>query len=179
MDWDGDGKDEMVSAGYEGIFVFDKVDGKWAKEKIAYGHPDDKGAGEVKVGRLPGGGRYVASVEPWHGTDVAVYTKSDEGWMRKVLVTQKRDGHALWCADLTGKGYDSLVAGYRRNSALYLFHPLDKNGADWKKVLLDDGGMDCEDATCADFDGDGKIDVLAGGRSTKNVKIYWNKGTSK
>jgi hypothetical protein len=30
--------------------------------------------------------------------------------------------------------------------------------------------------TCADLNGDGRIDIIAGGRATKNVKIYWNRG---
>jgi hypothetical protein len=36
--------------------------------------------------------------------------------------------------------------------------------------------MGSEDAICADLNGDGKIDIVAVGRSTKNVKIYWNEG---
>ena len=27
----------------------------------------------------------------------------------------------------------------------------------------------------ADLDGDGRPDIIAGGRSTHNVKIYWNR----
>ncbi|HKM52517.1 MAG TPA: FG-GAP-like repeat-containing protein [Isosphaeraceae bacterium] len=27
----------------------------------------------------------------------------------------------------------------------------------------------------ADLDGDGKNDIIAGGRATHNVKIYWNR----
>ena len=42
---------------------------------------------------------------------------------------------------------------------------------------IDDGGMACEDALAADLDGDGKPDIIAGGRATHNVKIYWNRGS--
>jgi hypothetical protein len=42
-------------------------------------------------------------------------------------------------------------------------------------VTVDDGGMACEDALAADLDGDGCNDIVAGGRATHNVKIYWNR----
>ncbi len=69
LDWDGDGKEEIISAGYEGIFVLKRgADGKWSRStKIGDGDPVKHGAGEVKVGKLPGGKRYVVTVEPWHG----------------------------------------------------------------------------------------------------------------
>ena len=41
---------------------------------------------------------------------------------------------------------------------------------------LDDGGMACEDLATADLNGEGKIDVIAAGRGTKNLKVYWNGG---
>ena len=41
-------------------------------------------------------------------------------------------------------------------------------------TVIDDGGMSCEDLILADLNGDGKLDIAAAGRATKNVKVYWN-----
>ncbi|MFP6907280.1 MAG: VCBS repeat-containing protein, partial [Verrucomicrobiota bacterium] len=35
--------------------------------------------------------------------------------------------------------------------------------------------MACEDLKAADLNGDGKLDLIAAGRVTKNLKIYWNR----
>jgi hypothetical protein len=42
------------------------------------------------------------------------------------------------------------------------------------KVWVDDDGMACEDLTLADLDGDGRLDIVASGRSTHNLKVYFN-----
>jgi hypothetical protein len=34
--------------------------------------------------------------------------------------------------------------------------------------------MACEDAVCADLDGDRDLEIIAAGRRSKNIKIYWN-----
>ncbi len=41
-------------------------------------------------------------------------------------------------------------------------------------ALVDDNTMACEDLRLADLNGDGRIDIVAAGRATKNVVIYWN-----
>jgi hypothetical protein len=187
IDWDGDGKEEMVSAGYEGVFVLKRgADAKWSRVKIGDGDPVKHGAGEVKVGRLPGGKRYVLTVEPWHGHSAAVYVepdKADQPWRRQVLIDGHKGGHAIWTADLTGSKADAAVVGFRGvpegkkdECVVYVFQPLDAAGEKWEKKTLDDKGMGSEDAICADLNGDGKVDVVAVGRSTKNVKVYWNEG---
>jgi hypothetical protein len=35
--------------------------------------------------------------------------------------------------------------------------------------------MACEDLKTGDLDGDGRPEIIAAGRSTKNLKIYWNR----
>jgi hypothetical protein len=190
LDWDGDGKDELLAAAYEGIFLLKKAaDGKWLKQQLGEGDPEKHGAGEVKVGRLPGGKRYLATVEPWHGHQAVVYTAPDKAgqlWKRQVLVENHKGGHAVWAADLTGAGVDSLVVGFRgipegklEDAMVYLLHPLDSAGNKWEKQILDDKGLGAEDVICADLNGDGKAEIIGVGRSTKNVKIYWNVGKGK
>jgi hypothetical protein len=34
--------------------------------------------------------------------------------------------------------------------------------------------MACEDFKVADLNGDGKPDIIAAGRATKNLIVYWN-----
>jgi hypothetical protein len=187
LDWDRDGKEEILAAAYEGIFLFKKApNGSWSKQQLGEGDPEKRGAGEIKVGRLPGGKRYIATIEPWHGHQAVVYTAPDKPgqlWKRQVLIENHKGGHAIWTADLTGTGVDSLVVGFRgvpegkvEDAIVYILHPLDRAGEKWEKQVLDAKGLGSEDVICADLNGDGKSDIIGVGRGTKNVKIYWNGG---
>jgi Aldos-2-ulose dehydratase, beta-propeller domain/FG-GAP-like repeat len=187
LDWDGDGKEEILAAAYEGIFLFKQAaEGKWVKQQIGQGDPEKRGAGEVKVGRLPGGKRYIATIEPWHGHQAVVYTPPDQAdqlWKRQALISNHQGGHAVWTADLTGSSIDTLVVGFRGppegkvdDAVVYLLRPLDSTGGKWEKQVLDAKGLGSEDVICADLNGDSKVDIIGVGRSTKNVKVYWNEG---
>ncbi|MDX2034151.1 MAG: hypothetical protein SF339_25980 [Blastocatellia bacterium] len=190
VDWNRDGREELLAAGYEGVFLFKRTaEGKWSKEQLGAGDPEKRGAGEIKAGRLPGGKRYLATVEPWHGHQAVVYTPPNAGgglWQRQTLIRDHKGGHAVWTADLTGTQVDSLVVGFRgapegkpENAIVYLFHPVDRSGTKWEKQILDAKGLGSEDLICADLNGDGRNDIIGVGRSTKNVKIYWNEGKRK
>jgi FG-GAP-like repeat len=184
LDWDGDGKEEILAAAYEGIFLLKKTGGKWIKQQIGAGDPEKHGAGEVKVGRLPGGKRYIATIEPWHGHQAVVYTPPDQSgqlWKRHVLIENHKGGHAVWTSPLSGTSTDSLVVGFRgppegkiEDGIVYLLSPSDGGGDKWEKQVLDARGLGSEDVICADLNGDGRSDIVGVGRSTKNVKIYWN-----
>ena len=107
----------------------------------------------------------IATVEPWHGTQVVTYTPDDDAklWRRHVVDEQLRWGHGVWMADLDGDGADELVIGVRDDPA---------KGDAFKERR----GVAVEDLTVADLNGDGKPDIVACGRATKNVRIYWNEG---
>ena len=55
-----------------------------------------------------------------------------------------------------------------------VFTSEDYKMAKWTPTVVDDGGMACEDLVLADLNGDGKLDIAAAGRATKNVKVYFN-----
>ena len=172
------------------MFLFDSLTNKWSRTQLvgnAGGESAFKGAGEIRTGKLPGGKRYLATVEPMHGTAVVIYTEPGEGekfWRRHVLDDSLKGGHAIGCGDFIGLGADQLVAGWREKNGdgkvgVMLFSPLDKDGKEWKKVVVDDNGMACEDVALADLNGDGRLDIVASGCATKNLRIYFNEGITR
>ena len=138
------------------------------------------GASEIKVFRLPGGKRALATVEPWHGNQVAVYTGGPGTWKRKVILDTYKVGHGIVPVDFSGNGVDSLVLGFRGvkgegGHAVVILHPLDATGESWQTQVLDSTDMEADAVHAADLDGDGRIDIVATGKGS-NIKIYWNEG---
>ena len=180
--FDSDPADEILTASYEGIHMLDRgSDGKWSKRKLGEGFQGEeiKGAGEIKLGRLENGQRYLSTVEPWHANHIVIYEEPSDpsaSWNRRVLTDQLNGGHALWTADLDGDGDEELAVGWREagqgdfaQPGVAVFDP-----GDWSYKVLDSGGMATEDLTITDLNQDGRPDIIAGGRATHNIKIYWN-----
>jgi hypothetical protein len=188
VQWDLDPAMELLVASKEGVFLFDRRDAKWEKSQLVGDGPGDKGfagAGEIRVGKLPGGRRYLATIEPMHGNKVVIYTPPDPQsdnrlWHRHALDDTLVDGHALVCGDFNKSGCDQLAVGWRAMGkpdakvGVRIYLPQDGEGREWRQVMIDDNGMACEDLTAADLDGDGRLDLIASGRATKNLKIYFN-----
>src|SRR5258708_4569609 len=187
--WDPASREEWLLASKEGVFHLVNKDGKWGASPIAGNKPGESsfaGAGEVRAGKLPGGNPFLVTVEPMHGNQVVVYTRAERAdsgalWKRNVVDSALKEGHALACGDLLGTGSDQFVVGWRLKNGegkvgIKLFSPLDSGGLRWRETLLDDNTMACEDICLADLDGDGRLDIVASGRATKNVKIYFNQG---
>ncbi|HSI78437.1 MAG TPA: VCBS repeat-containing protein [Lunatimonas sp.] len=178
---EGDGETVYIG-GKEGVKAFTYSQGKWAPHPngpwIAEGH----GFGELRIGKEKDSSRFLAGIEPIHGNLLTTYRSSNGSFtaaelQRDVLSETLNQGHGLAAADLLGMGEDQLVVGWREpNDAgeigVQLFIP--KADKTWEKIWIDQGGMACEDLQVADLNGDGKPDIIAAGRSTNNLKIYWN-----
>ncbi len=191
-DLDRDGRVDLLVVSFEGVSLLERTQaGAWKRTRVGAGDQDSKpsrGASEIKHGRLAGGGDYIATIEPWHGNKVVVYTRPDgsrprEGdwlWKRKVLDDRLRWGHAVWCANLDGDPAEELIIGVRDDldetdrRGVRIYDPRDARGAEWSRQVIDPGAVAVEDLTAGDLDGDGRIDIVAVGRQTHNVKIYWN-----
>ena len=187
--FDGDQAEEIITASLEGVFLLDRGGGgTWKRTLLGEGNDDletPPGAGEIKVGRFKSGKRYLASVEPWHGHQIVVYVEPPEAgvlWIRRVLDAKVKQGHALGCADFDGDGDDELVAGWRETGdgglrpGIAMYDPQDEAWGSGRKSIIDEGSMATEDLVIADLNQDGLPDVVASGRSTHNIKIYWHPG---
>jgi hypothetical protein len=179
IDGDGKGDQRLLVAAFEGLHLYQKVGGAWRVDVLAKGDPAAPGSSEVKPFRLPGGKKALATIDPFHGDAVAVY-RFDRNWERRVVFQQFRVGHGIVPIDFSGGGVDTLLLGFRGEKgkgghAVVLLHPLDETGEKWEKKILDQKDMETDGVHAADFNGDGRIDLIATGKGT-NVKIYWNEG---
>jgi len=182
LDWDGDGRDEILTASFEGVHLFHSagygVELTWTRTHLGEGDQQSRpkrGASEIGVGKVAGK-RFFATIEPWHGDQVVVYSQAPRGelWTRQVIDPGFHEGHALACADLDGDGNDEIVAGFRGpGSSLYVYYAADASGLQWERQLLDTE-MATSGLAIADVNGDSRKDVVSIGSSTGNVKWYEN-----
>lgn len=136
------------------------------------------GAGEVRMGKAADGKNFITTIEPMHGDKVVVY-RLENATQRIVIDDDIKEGHALAAADFSGRGSDQIVAGWRtpnKDSAvgIKLYTKKDTTGTQWEAEWIDKNGMACEDIQVMDLNQDGKPDIVASGRATHNLKIYWN-----
>ncbi|MCU1283166.1 MAG: repeat protein, partial [bacterium] len=140
----------------------------YGTQTLVSGAPGDapkKGASEVHLGRLKDGRRFLATVEPWHGTDVAVYLSESMEPLplskfgpRTVIDSTLKEGHALWVADVDGDGDDEVFAGYRGKGTSLLGYDFD--GKTWNRTVIDTA-IAAQDLRGGDIDGDGTPDIVA------------------
>jgi hypothetical protein len=197
-DFNGDGQTDVLIASFEGVSLLTRSpQGKWSRTHLGSGNQEttpNRGASEIKRGKLAGGDDYIATIEPWHGFQVVVYTRpkvagpndSPKLWDRHVLDDELQWGHAVWCANLDDDADQELIIGVRDDyrqgneflaSGLRIYDPRrEGDRLAWDAQYVDLGGVAIEDLAAADLDGDGDQDIVAVGRKTKNVRIYWNEG---
>lgn len=176
--------DILYIGGKEGVKAFIFQGGSWSAPKTGPWIVEGRSFGEI---RSANAGNFIAGIEPMHGNELTVYALPDgkgvssansRSLVRTVLTSDLAQGHALAVADLLASGNEQVVAGWREPNkenkvGIKLF--VRGGASEWTDYWIDDNDMACEDLQVADLDGDGKADIIAAGRATKNLKIYWNR----
>ncbi len=174
--------DTVYVGGKEGVKAFSYANGRWRSKWLIKG----QATSELRVGNVGTGTLALATIGPLHGNTVAVYVPREKRAPeinkaeRVVLDEELNQGHALAFADFTGSGSDQVVAGWRNPTkkghvGIKLYVPFNALWEAWTTRAVDIGDMACEDLAVADLNGDGKPDIVASGRATHNLKIYWNR----
>jgi hypothetical protein len=190
-----EGTENLLAASYEGVTLINRIPQQWMTRQLVEGNQEtpksNRGASEAKwdyVGRelLTKADMLVATIEPWHGHQVVVYTfdAAKAGLVRHVIDQQLKWGHALEYMDLDGDGVREIIVGIRDNLSdkpgekrgVRIYKALDRKWTKWARHIVEDGGVAVEALAVADLNGDGRPDIVAVGRQTGNVRIYWNEG---
>lgn len=178
--------EEILYAGREGAMLLSYDKGQWKTEQF----PLIEGSGEIRLGRLTPTSRFITTIEPLHGDKLVFYQadhhKQDQKTQRTSILNRQilddniKAGHAIATANLFGNDSQEIVAGWRtpnkdQKVGVKVYWATDTSGKNWKSAWIDENGMACEDIRLGDLDGDGRIDIVAAGRASHNLKIYWNK----
>lgn len=160
-----DDRELIAVGGKEGMKFISFRNNKW---DVAYWLFRNSQFGETRVVDM----NLISGIEPMHGNRVTVY----ESGKRIVVDSTLRQGHALAFEDVIGSGQKQVIAGWREpdsegNTGIRIY----TRGSDsWQSGWIDQNGIACEDLVVTDLNGDGRLDIVAAGRATKNLKIYWN-----
>lgn len=190
--WDNGNREQLLIASFEGIVMYRATGSgeamKFEKVVLSKGHEETAprlGASDVGVG-VQDGKRFFASVEPWHGNEVVVYTGSGTNWMRRVIYDKVASGHEIAVIDLNGDGRDDIVANDNARGATQnnpnapaggvhvFFAPDDAAKGEWTYMRVEDK-LGMNSCVGVDINKDKRNDLVCGGASGV-VRWYENKG---
>jgi len=189
-DWTGDGRSDILTTGYMGMFVHSlDRNGTWSRTEIVKGDPAEwprGGVSDVAIGRM-GGKRFFVTNEPFHGNQVVVYVQSADGaWPRNVIETTINNSHSLVLVDSDGDGTSEIVSGGTRGApgtprgtkpGVFFYKATDASGQKWDRMVLDEG-IAANSCVAADFNNDKKMDVACIDAGAPNA-LKWYENTRK
>lgn len=174
----GDPGESLITAANDGVDIYRSTTGMPTRIHVgdgAAGQAPTKGSSEAVLGNLAGQ-QFIATIEPWHGTDAVVYMLDSSNLgssTRKVLGSDFEHGHGMAAADFNGDGYDEFVGGGGQGAMVQNIYRYVPSTKAWDKVELDKGTVAVSYIDIGDINGDGAPDIVTIG--TSNVVWYENK----
>ncbi len=189
--WDPGSRDQVLVASFGGIWLYRAIGLSDAmtfeREIISNGHVEAAprlGASDVGTG-MSAGERVVASVEPWHGNEVVVYTESGGEWQRRVIFDAVTRGHEIAVLDLNGDRRVDIVANDDPQVTEYgpddtpgvhvFFSPDEPATGEWTYARIEDE-LAMNGCVGGDINGDARPDLVCTGSSGK-IRWYENLGS--
>ena len=178
-DVDQDGRDDVLISCTEGLIWYEPptnpMTDDWGKWIIS-----DRECSDAFAADIDGDGiNEILGIEPWHGNNLVWYKATGDlptdPWERHLIDDTLNRGHSLAAVDVDGDGVLEIVCGYNgEGTSLHLYRPENLTQNRWSKETIDDGGLGVGQMHVLDMNGNGRLDIVASGLSTGNVKWYEN-----
>ncbi len=172
-DYNEDGKDELLIASVSGVDMvqFATEEQSVLTSRIGEGYEGiapNSGSAKALLGRLSNAQRFIASIEPWNGNEVVIYTPSnnnDMTWERAVIDSSLLALQAMALVDSNNDGVDEIVvANSAQPYGIYTYRFNTQSGQ-WERETLSQVSTAIADIDVGDVNGDGRSDIIAAGRS--------------
>ncbi len=181
--------DIAYTASLEGVMSFQRTYPNrkpvWTKIKHCNGATEQgtlSGSSEVVLGKMRNGNKFMATIDPWHGNMVAVYspmiTNATVAVQRRVIDDSLVVGHALACADFDKDGDDEIIAGYRGSGHTIYYYDFIASSNEWKRIEIDKA-VAAQGFAVGDVNRDGFLDFVAAGGQTHNLKLFSGTGANR
>lgn len=178
-DLDGDGDQDLTSCDTDkGVLYWYENDGKGQFTRRVIqdqeaGWFERHAIGDMNGDRKPD----VVIVKNQHGHVVwfenGGQPREPKNWRRHVVTTDLMRAYDVALADFDGDGrLDIAATAWSGNHIAWFANPGASNPPNWKKEMIDPALMESRTVRIADFNGDGKPDVLATGR-TGNLTAWY------
>jgi hypothetical protein len=177
-DWNGDGRDDIFTASFEGLHVLvGQKDGSYERQFLNKGNPSawpKGGSSDVTTVRA-GGKRFLAAIDPWHGNEFAMYVPAGGTWERRVLDASIVEGHTVLAVDLNGDGDEEVVYGSRREGGTLRKAVFDRKKKEWDTATIWDGKIGTASCAALDVEDDGRMDLACIGGASQNLVVFFNR----
>ncbi len=182
FDYNGDGREDIFTASFGGLAVYVATrSGAYQREALHPGSPaawPKAGSSEialVRLGRGKGKPFVLASIDPWHGNEFAVYVRQGKEWKREVLDQDFEEGHTLLPIDLDGDGAEEIVYGSRKQGGTLRVAQWKPKEKRWAITRVLEGSLATSSCVALEANGDGKLDFACIGGASQNLMVFLNR----